>query len=184
MTHPSRRLFLATPAATLLARSTAPAPAPLFRDPIYDGASDPVVIWNRQEKNWWLFYTQRRANVDGPGVARVHGCDIGVARSTDDGHSWRYLGVLPGLEYERGRNIFWAPEIVWHEGTYHMYASYVPGVPREWSGARRMLLGREAFHAGIDHAIRRERERPNRWRMWYKDEDNHMKFHCHRSGLV
>jgi len=136
MTHPSRRLFLATPAATLLARSTAPAPAPLFRDPIYDGASDPVAIWNRHEKNWWLLYTQRRANVDGPGVARVHGCDIGVARSTDDGHSWRYLGVLPGLEYERGRNIFWAPEIVWHEGTYHMYASYVPGVPREWSGAR------------------------------------------------
>jgi hypothetical protein len=25
-----------------------------------------------------------------------------VARSTDDGRSWRYLGVLPGLEYERG----------------------------------------------------------------------------------
>ena len=22
--------------------------APLFRDPIYDGAADPVIIWNRQ----------------------------------------------------------------------------------------------------------------------------------------
>ena len=141
MTLLSRRLFLATPLATLFAQAGAasPAPAPLFRDPIYDGASDPVVIWNRQEKNWWLLYTQRRANVDGPGVAWVHGCDIGVARSTDDGHSWRYLGILPGLEYERGRNTFWAPEIVWHEGVYHMYASYVPGVPRDWSGARRMV---------------------------------------------
>jgi hypothetical protein len=25
-----------------------------------------VAIWNRQEKNWWLLYTQGRANVDGP----------------------------------------------------------------------------------------------------------------------
>src|ERR1035437_7739267 len=79
MTLLSRRLFLATPLATLFAQAGAasPAPAPLFRDPIYDGASDPVAIWNRQERNWWLLYTQRRANVDGPGVARVHGCDIG-----------------------------------------------------------------------------------------------------------
>jgi hypothetical protein len=71
------------------------APAPLFRDPIFDGAADPVVIWNRQDQCWWLLYTQRRANVDVPGVAWCHGCDIGVARSRDNGHSWRYLGVLP-----------------------------------------------------------------------------------------
>lgn len=25
--------------------------APLFRDPITDGAADPVLIWNRTEKN-------------------------------------------------------------------------------------------------------------------------------------
>jgi len=182
MTHPSRRLFLATPAATLLARSTAPAPAPLFRDPIYDGASDPVAIWNRQEKNWWLLYTQRRANVDGPGVARVHGCDIGVARSTDDGHSWRYLGILPGLEYER--HLLGARDCLARRYLSHVRQLRAGSPSRVVGRARRMLLGREAFHAGIDHAIRRERERPNRWRMWYKDEDNHMKFHCHRSGLV
>ncbi|MEZ4836778.1 MAG: DUF6713 family protein [Caldilineaceae bacterium] len=40
--------------------------APLFRDPIYDGAADPTVIWNRQEQCWWLLYTNRRANVDLP----------------------------------------------------------------------------------------------------------------------
>ena len=64
----SRRTFLATPVAALWAQgeAAAPAPAPLFRDPIYDGAADPVAIWNRQEKNWWLLYTQGRANVDGP----------------------------------------------------------------------------------------------------------------------
>jgi hypothetical protein len=59
----SRRAFVGASAATLLAQTpngaAAPAPAPLFRDPIFDGASDPVVIWNRQEKNWWLLYTQR-----------------------------------------------------------------------------------------------------------------------------
>jgi hypothetical protein len=26
------------------------APAPLFRDPVTDGAADPVLIWNREEK--------------------------------------------------------------------------------------------------------------------------------------
>ena len=27
------------------------ASKPLFRDPVYDGAADPTVIWNRNEKN-------------------------------------------------------------------------------------------------------------------------------------
>lgn len=26
--------------------------APLFRDPIFDGAADPTVIWNEQERQW------------------------------------------------------------------------------------------------------------------------------------
>ena len=37
-------------------------PAPLFRDPIYDCPTDPAVIWNREEEQWYLFYTQRRAS--------------------------------------------------------------------------------------------------------------------------
>ena len=41
------------------------APAPLFRDPVTDGAADPVLIWNREEKKWWMLYTQRRANTAG-----------------------------------------------------------------------------------------------------------------------
>ena len=28
------------------------APAPLFRDPITDGAADPVLIWNRTEPGY------------------------------------------------------------------------------------------------------------------------------------
>jgi len=160
------------------------APAPLFRDPIFDGAADPVVIWNRQEKCWWLLYTQRRANVDGPGVAWCHGCDIGVARSTDNGHSWRYFGALPGLEFERGRNTFWAPEVLWAQDRYHMYVSYVPGVPQDWSGPRRIVhytspdLWRWSCHGPLKLSSDRtidacvERMPSGRWRMWFKDEDH------------
>ena len=43
---------------------TAAAPKPVFRDPVFDGAADPVVIWNRQEEKWFMFYTNRRANAD------------------------------------------------------------------------------------------------------------------------
>jgi hypothetical protein len=158
------------------------APAPLFRDPIHDGAADPVIIWNRQEKNWWLLYTQRRANVDGPGVAWCHGGGIGVARSMDAGRTWRYLGILPGLEFERGRNTFWAPEVMWNEGRYHMYCSYVPGVPQDWTGARRIVhytspdLWKWTCHGPLQLSSERvidacvERMPDGHWRMWYKDE--------------
>lgn len=179
----SRRLFLSASAAGLArAADNDAAPAPLFRDPVYDGAADPVVVWNRGEKNWWLLYTQRRANVDVPGVAWCHGCDIGVARSGDAGHSWRYLGTLPNLEYERGRNTFWAPEIVWNNGVYHMYVSYVPGVPADWSGPRRILhyhspdLWKWTCHGPLPLSSERvidacvEQVKPGHWRMWYKDE--------------
>ena len=45
-------------------------PAPLYRCPIYDGAADPASQWNSEEGEWWLVYTQRRANVQLlPGVA-------------------------------------------------------------------------------------------------------------------
>jgi hypothetical protein len=33
---------------SIAAESGLPAPKPLFRDPVHDGAADPVVIWNPQ----------------------------------------------------------------------------------------------------------------------------------------
>jgi hypothetical protein len=45
------------------------AQASLFRDPIYDGAADPVLIWNRQAAEWWMIYTNRSATSEGPGFA-------------------------------------------------------------------------------------------------------------------
>lgn len=156
--------------------------APLFRDPIFDGAADPVVIWHRQAQCWWMLYTQRRANVDGPGVAWVHASDIGVARSLDGGRIWRYLGVLPGLEFERGRNTFWAPEVMWHEGAYHMYSSYVPGVPQDWNEKRFIVhytspdLWNWKCHGPLKLSSEKVidacvvRMPAGRWRIWYKDE--------------
>ena len=158
--------------------------APLFRDPIYDGAADPTLIWNRQEETWWLLYTSRRANVRCRGVAWAHGTDIGIASSADGGRHWRYCGVLAGLEFEPGRNTFWAPEVIWHDRLYHMYVSYVPGVPQDWSGARHIVhlssdnlwdwQHQSVLELSSDRVIDAALHRMpgGYWRMWYKDEAN------------
>lgn len=156
--------------------------APLFRDPIYDGAADPTIIYNHEEKSWWILYTNRPTLMSDIGVNWVHGCDIGIAESTDNGKRWLYRGILNGLEYERGRNTYWAPEVLYHEGIYHMYVSYVHGVPNDWNWNRNILhytsknLWDWEFQSKlnlssdkvIDAAVFRM---PNgKWRMWYKDE--------------
>ncbi|WP_199621359.1 glycoside hydrolase family protein [Paenibacillus alkalitolerans] len=159
--------------------------APLFRDPIFDGAADPVVIWNRHAQEWWMIYTNRRATAEGPNVAWVHGTDLGVASSKDGGKNWVYRGTLPGLDIEWGRNTFWAPEIIWHDGLYHMYVSYIQGVPDVWAGHKRTLLHytspdlltwtyRSALELSSDRVIDAciYQMPDGRFRMWYKDEAN------------
>jgi len=81
-------------------------PAPLVRDPIVDGAADPTIICNREQREWCILYTQRRANVPCRNVAWVHGTDIGIASSGDGGCGWRYRGVLGGLGIGCGRNTY------------------------------------------------------------------------------
>jgi len=102
-------------------------PAPLYRDPIYDGAADPVLVYHPQRKAWWMLYTQRRANLNLPGVAWCHGTEIGIAESADQGLTWRYVGQLPLSHPDSGYS-FWAPDIVRDDnGEYHLFVSYVPG---------------------------------------------------------
>lgn len=116
-----------------------PAPKPLYRDPVYDGAADPVVIWNPKVKKWWMFYTNRRANLpDSTGVEWVHGTRIGIAESKDGLH-WQYkdtanINYRPDAGYT-----YWAPDIIEHEGTYHMYLTYVPGVFKDWNHPRHIV---------------------------------------------
>ena len=88
-------LLLALMALAVSGCSTAGlvASKPLYRDPVFDGAADPVVIWNPQVKRWWMFYTNRRANMAGAsGVTWVHGTPIGIAESADGGAHWKYFG--------------------------------------------------------------------------------------------
>lgn len=157
--------------------------APLFRDPIYDGASDPVVIWNREEKCYYMFYTQRRPTSVQVGFSSIHGSKIGVASSVD-GVKWLYRGTVPGLDIEPGHNTFWAPEIIFEEGEYHMYVSYITGIPTDWDYERRMLhytadnLWEWRFRGEVKLSSNRVIDAciyqisPHTYKMWYKDEVN------------
>ena len=157
--------------------------APLFRDPIFDGAADPTIIWNHDQKEWWMTYTNRRAIVQCEGVSWVHGTDLGIATSSDGGKSWNYRGIIEGLDFERGRNTFWAPEIIYHNGTYHMYVSYIQGVPNQWEGHKREIIHYTSLNLWdwklesilelssvfvIDACVHVLPD--GRFRMWYKDE--------------
>ncbi|MCL2404658.1 MAG: glycosyl hydrolase [Defluviitaleaceae bacterium] len=161
-----------------------PAPsAPLFRDPIYDTPTDPAVIWNNKENCWWLVYTQRRNAKNTIGVTHIHGTSIGVA-SSKDGGSWLYRGTLLNLEFEPGHNTFWAPEVIYAQGKYHMYVSYVRGIPTNW-GYQRFILHYTAhdlwswrFESILDLSSDKVidacvyKTNHNTYKMWYKDEAN------------
>lgn len=64
------------------------ADKPLFRDPVHDGAADPVIVWNAGLNKHVMYYTNRRADiVDEEGVRWVHGTRIGMAVSANGGAS-------------------------------------------------------------------------------------------------
>ena len=158
------------------------APAPLYRDPVTDGAADPVLIWNRQEKKWWMLYTQRRANTEAADVAYCYGTPIGVASTDDNGQTWVYRGNL-NLDFERGTNTFWAPDVVYHNGEYHMFVVFIQGVRNHWGGKARMAhyvskdlwnwkfigLLKLSSESVIDATLMQMPD--GKWRMWYKDQE-------------
>jgi hypothetical protein len=160
--------------------------APIFRDPIEDGAADPVVVRREGSDEWWMFYTNRRAGAEGPKFTWIHGSPIGIAMSLDGGTSWHYRGTVEGLDDPAdmpGGNTHWAPEVIFAEGQYHMFLSYITGVPNDWRGVPRTIT-----HFVSKDLARWERVGPIRlssnrvidacvfrcpdglWRMWYKDE--------------
>lgn len=154
-------------------------PAPLYRDPITDGAADPCLVYNPFEKAWWMLYTQRRANAETGDVAYCYGNAIGIAYSEDNGRTWRYRGTLD-LDFERGHNTFWAPDLVLHNGVYHMFVSYIRGVSIHWSGAATMMHYTSKnlwdwkcegpVKLPVDNVIDATLiQKPDgEWRMWYK----------------
>ncbi len=163
------------------------AAKPLFRDPVTDGAADPVVVWNPDRKRWWMFYTARRANAPGlPAIAWVHGTRIGIAESADHGATWQYVDTADiGLPAEMGgaEATHWAPDVVRAaDGTWHMFLTVVPGVFTDWKHPRRIVH--------LSSADLRTWRKPQPlmlatdrvidasvvplpaggWRMWYNDE--------------
>ena len=161
-----------------------PAPKPLYRDPVYDGAADPVIVYNKLQKKWWMFYTNRRATMtDTTGVAWVHGTRIGIAES-DDGAVWKYKDTA-NIKYRPDSGYtFWAPEITEYKGVYHMYLTYVPGIFTNWNHPRDIihltsidLLNWKyestlqlANHKVIDACIFHLAD--GNWRLWYNNESD------------
>jgi len=163
------------------------APKPLYRDPVYDGAADPVVIWNPHTKTWWMFYTNRRANVPGlSGVAWVHGTRIGIAESADGGASWIRLGDasidLPE-SVGGGEPTHWAPDVITApDGTHHMFLTVVPGIFEDWQHPRDLvhLTSTDLRKWSYVSTLKLSADRVidacvaplpgGGWRMWYNNE--------------
>ena len=158
------------------------ADKPLFRDPVYDGAADPVLCWNHKEKKWFMFYTNRRANMpDAVGVNWVHGTAIGIAESSDLGATWKYLTTAE-IDYEKGEDTYWAPEVIEHKGIYHMYLTYVPGIFTNWNASRDILhlTSKDLLQWKYQSTLKLSSDRvidacvmqlPDKtWRMWYNNE--------------
>jgi beta-xylosidase len=159
--------------------------APIYRDPIQDGAADPTVIHRAGTDEWWMFYTNRRAQLASADHEWIQGSPIGVAASTDAGLTWQYRGTVAGLDdpADTGLNTHWAPEVVRFGDTYHMYLSYISGTdpamrtPRSivhftspdlttWTRQAVLPLGSENV---IDACVVALPE--GGYRLWYKDEE-------------
>lgn len=157
-------------------------PKPLFADPVYDGAADPVVVWNAEKKRWWMFYTNRRARTaDSSGVQWVHGTRIGIAESKDGAH-WNYLDTA-NINYRIDPGYtFWAPDIIAHEGVNHMYLTYVPGIFNDWNHPRRIihLTSKDLKNWNYESTLPLVNDKVidanvfrldnGTWRMWYNNE--------------
>lgn len=160
------------------------APVPLFRCPVYDGATDPTVMYHKERKEWWILYTQRRANQSlPPYVSQVYGCAIGIAASKDNGKSWYYVGTANLPQPDQGHNTFWAPHIFEAKGEYHMIVTYIPGIYTYWGGDCRLVHYKSKdmmnwkmagevkdTHLCIDASVFQLPD--GTWKMWYKSPDS------------
>lgn len=165
------------------------APKPAFRDPVYDGAADPIVIWNPILEKWWMFYTNRRATETHlPGVSWVFKTPIGIAES-EDGANWNYVGNanFPNLPPEAGGDsaTLWAPDIVYgDDGLWHMFMSTQAGIAERWgkvpgyidhftSNNLRDWIYIERFDLPVgSYDADAIKMKDGTWRLYYKDPSN------------
>ncbi len=113
---------------------------PVYSDPVFDGAADPSLVFDREKKRWLMFYTNRRANVENlNGVSWVHGTPIGIAQSYDNGNHWEYLQDASIALSGEDEMTYWAPDIFDDGDVYHMYLTVVPGVFEDWGHPRSIV---------------------------------------------
>ena len=159
------------------------ADKPLYRDPIYDGAADPVIVFNQKTKKWVMFYTNRRAKGEGyDGVTWVHGTRIGIAESKD-GAKWTYTDTA-NINYRNTDYTHWAPEVIENKGIYHMYLTYVPGIFTDWQHPRYILhlTSNDLFDWKFESKLQLAKDKvidacvyplpDGGWRMWYNNEND------------
>lgn len=158
------------------------ADKPLYSDPVYKGSTDPVIIWNKKEKRWFMFYTSRRSNVpELKGIESVHGSRIAIAESLDGGATWQYRDTC-NINYRTPGYTHWAPEVIENEGLYHMYLTHVPGIFNDWNHPRSIihLTSKDLIKWDFQSELKLSSDRcidacvfqlpDGQWRMYYNNE--------------
>ncbi len=160
-------------------------PAPLFDDPVFHGAADPTLIWNPQQKLWFMYYTQRRASLkETQGVDWCHGTAIGIATSADGTH-WTYKDIARGDENLetpiKGKCTWWAPSVYYTDGVYHMFVVFVDGIYTNWNGKAfiKHFTSTDGLNWKYQDTLKLSSDRcidacvdkvGGKYRCWYKDE--------------
>lgn len=164
-------------------QATKVADSPLYIDPVYNGSTDPMVCYNPNTRTYFMYYTSRRSNVEGlNGIESIHGSPIGIAESKDGGASWSYIGDAE-IDYAPDAGAtYWAPEVIYHAGLFHMYLTYVPGIFTDWEHPRDIVHLTSAdgvsWHTEsvLELAVRKVIDAcvsmlpDGTWRMWYNNE--------------
>jgi hypothetical protein len=156
-----------------------------YRDPVWDGPTDPVLVPDHLTGEWVLFYTQRRATAPGlSGVEWVHGTAIGTARSSDGGATWQYQGTVDGL-VPPGAELpatLWAPDVVRIGDEWLMYLTVLGGVRKDWNGNAAIVQFASGNLVNWEYLGPIDLDSPRvidaavapcgdgRYRLWYKDE--------------
>jgi len=159
---------------------------PAFYDELWGASCDPVMVWNEKEGEWFIYYTQRRGNLEMEveTIEWMHGTSIGIA-SSRDGKVWRYRGICQGNDNlsndMAALSSWWAPDIVYVEGLFHMYVTSVPGVFKDWNMPRyiKHFTSKNGLDWNYISTIPLSSDKcidpgickiGSKWYMWYKDE--------------
>ncbi len=178
--------FLCNPGLALPGPSSpqTTAPKPLFSDPVFDGAAEPALIRDRDSGLWRMFYTARRASTPGlDKVSWMHETAVGMAESRDSGRTWTHTGTT---SIKDGTDIspitYWAPEVLYAGGRYHLFLTVVPGVFSNWRHPRGIihLTSGDLLHWDRPQRLKLASDRvlgasiqrlgDGTWRMWYTNE--------------